>query len=211
MIKILATLNNKIWTKEEFDTKSSIIPNFIIKEILLYKNWQDRQARILSKLHIVKQLNMFNFDLNLNDLRKDTFNKPYFNEKFYFSIAHSHQIVVSIASNESNVGIDIELVKELKGDYPLDLFSENECAYLSASNNVIYDFYKLFTRKEALAKLSGKGILFDFKNYDVIHDNIYFDGQLFDFITMEYNIDYMISYVIKSNIYSNKIELMKLD
>ena len=133
MIKILATLNNKIWTKEEFDTKSSIIPNFMIKEILLYKNWQDRQARILSKLHIVKQLNMFNFDLNLNDLRKDTFNKPYFNEKFYFSVAHSHQIVVSIASNESNVGIDIEQVKELKEDYPLDLFSENECAYLSDS------------------------------------------------------------------------------
>ena len=207
MIKILATLNNKIWTKEEFATKSSIIPNCIIKEILLYKNWQDRQARVLSKLHIIKQLKMFNFDLNLSDLKKNVFNKPYFNEKFYFSIAHSHQIVICIANNESNVGIDIELITELEAGYPLDLFSENECAYLSASNNVTYDFYKLFTRKEALAKLSGKGILFDFKNYDVINDNIIFGNQSFNFTTIEYETNYLISYVTKRNRSLQKIEI----
>lgn len=211
MIKILAILNNKLWTKEEFDTKSSIIPNSILKEISLYKNWQDRQARILSKLLVIKQLKIFNIDLNLTDLKKDAFNKPYFNEKFYFSVAHSHQIVICIASNESNVGIDIELISELKRDYPVELFSENECAYLSASDNVMYHFYKLFTRKEALSKLSGKGILFDFKNYDVIRDNINLDGQPFYFITIEYDINYMISCVIKRNRYTNKIELIKLD
>ena len=211
MIKILALLNNKLWTKEEFDIKSSVIPNSILKEILLYKNWQDRQARVLSKLLIIKQLELFHVDLNLSNLKKDTFNKPYFNECFNFSIAHSHQIVVCIAFVTCNVGIDIELITELKGDYPFDLFSENECAYLSVSNNFNYDFYKLFTRKEALAKLSSKGILFDFKNYDVINGTIILDGQSFDFTTTEYGTNYMISYVTKSNRNTDKIELITLD
>lgn len=208
MIQLVTMNNNQPWSEDEFIYYLSFIPNEMIDSIMAYKDWQGRQARILSKVLIKKQIELFKLNLQLTDLKKNAWNKSFFEANFNLSISHSHQLVACIASDKGLVGLDIEWVDENRTEYPTELFSDNECAYLKISNTYNYDFYKLFTRKEALSKLIGNGILFDFKNYDTMNDELSFENKTYYFKTMVYFNVYMLSYLSEKN---RNIEIKHID
>jgi phosphopantetheinyl transferase len=68
-----------------------------------------------------------------------------------------------LASEKGPIGIDIERMDSKTKYFPLDLFSKKECSYVKSTLNYVDEFYRLFTRKEALMKLSDKGVFINFK------------------------------------------------
>jgi 4'-phosphopantetheinyl transferase len=88
--------------------------------------------------------------------------KPFLKEplnNLYFNISHSENYIL-IAIADSEIGIDVEKVDSLF-DWPDILhtrFSKDEILWVKQSKSPKDSFYLLWTRKEALAKATGKGL-----------------------------------------------------
>ena len=99
------------------------------------------------------------------NIARDANNKPYLPAfpQLHFNIAHSGQYIL-MAFSGSAVGVDLEEVKSLQNfkDVMQDQFSNEESIFVNRSNNPLSSFYKLWTRKEALLKASGNGVLTNF-------------------------------------------------
>lgn len=90
-------------------------------------------------------------------LQKNQHGKPYLNNSsLRFNVSHSHQFAVIALTQETDIGVDIEQVREIN-DLPAiakRVFSEQELK-LSQNNN---GFFRLWTRKEAVIKCTGEGL-----------------------------------------------------
>jgi 4'-phosphopantetheinyl transferase len=206
MLKFLAAVNNEKWSSEVFQFKLAQLPAAMITSNLQYKNWQHQQAKILSKLLIKKQMSLFKTNFNLDDIKRNEFNCPYINDSFFFSTAHTHELVVCLASDIAPVGIDIECTDSKTKYFPLDLFSKEECVYLESSLNYSNEFYRLFTRKEALMKLSGKGVFMNFEENSVLENEIMFNNEIYYFNSISLLNNYMLSYITNDKMHQLEIE-----
>lgn len=102
-------------------------------------------------------------------IREGRFGKPYlsgYEDTFQFNLSNSGSkvaIVVNPAGNE--VGIDIEVLKpnfeywEIAAHY----FTTTECDQIYSHR----DFYKIWTKKEAILKVTGVGLVDDLNKLDM--------------------------------------------
>ncbi len=90
--------------------------------------------------------------------------KPYFDgdKPLPFSLSHSGMLVAAALGDtaDTSIGIDIELVDKQRDFDGLAkrFFSDGELCRFSSSGSAPDVFYELWTKKEALAKLSGEGL-----------------------------------------------------
>ena len=101
-------------------------------------------------------------DLGSEDLTiiREKNGKPRFASlPYHFSITHSRDLC-AVALCKENVGIDLEFVDASRNVEALSkrFFSSEEHSRLLASENSLEDFFALWVKKEALAKLSGEGL-----------------------------------------------------
>lgn len=106
------------------------------------------------------------------EMTYNEFGKPFFkNIPKYFSISHSHGIIVVVVSNNP-IGIDIELLDESKLKLIKKVFTEEEMKVyntLSKDEKVEY-FFEIWTSKEAIGKKEGTGISFNPSNTALLED-----------------------------------------
>jgi 4'-phosphopantetheinyl transferase len=94
-------------------------------------------------------------------LKYTEFNKPFLPD-IEFNIAHSGNYLLVAISNNA-IGIDIELINDAF-DYKAmlyDIFNANEIACINTSEDKTLSFYTFWTRKEALLKATGEGLIDD--------------------------------------------------
>ena len=117
--------------------------------------------------------------------------KPYFKNEnsLYFNGTHTSELFAAVMSNEYNVGIDAEKIRER--DYfsiAEEYFYKSEIEYLKNTHKLEIDFFTIWTIKEAYIKMLGK-IIFDIKNsveVDLIErevrnaDDIFFASFILD-------------------------------
>lgn len=103
------------------------------------------------------------------DDRKKPFIKN--DQCLHFNVSHSKKCIVFAISN-SNVGIDVEYISEKFNFHPVaqTCFTPAELNSLKESCNATYQFYKIWTRKEAFLKAIGKGINDDMNKSDCLND-----------------------------------------
>lgn len=174
--------NNTItWENYNFNYDTNLKPNevhifkisidiydevkYLFKEILQndelqkaekFKQFDDKKrfliGKLFSKILISKQLNHIPSEIIFSFTK---FNKPVF-KNFHFNVSHSGNYITIILSAVP-VGIDVELIK-VNFDYkPLlpECFNKTEIEKI----NDIMDFYTFWTRKEALLKATGEGLV----------------------------------------------------
>ena len=86
--------------------------------------------------------------------------KPYFASRdLCFSISHAKD-TVAVALSDTPVGIDIEFIDERRDILSLSrrFFAPDEHKALSETGAPLDDFFALWTKKEALAKITGEGL-----------------------------------------------------
>lgn len=86
--------------------------------------------------------------------------KPYFkNSPLQFNVSHSHG-AVAVALSDHPIGIDIEFIDESRDVISLArrFFAPREFETIEHSKSPVNDFFSMWTKKEAFAKLSGKGL-----------------------------------------------------
>ncbi len=104
-------------------------------------------------------------------------------DRFQFSISHSSECLALLwHEGPEPVGVDIEKLRE-GFDYSgvvHHYFSENERRQINSAT----DFFKFWTRKEALLKALGTGLVDDLKGVEVDQHATSDQGHAFQFITV---------------------------
>ena len=171
----------KIYLVKNIDTFDK---SFVEKCITFFPKW--RKEKMLRYKHLKGQIQCgLGYVLLIHALREEgifkempefSYNehdKPFLKNYpgWYFNISHSKTAVCCILSRKE-IGIDIEEVGEYKESLAAYICNDKELESLHDSENKADDFYKLWTRKEAVFKMIGSGITNDIKD---ILDTPYID------------------------------------
>jgi len=188
------------------------LPGFspeITKDILRYRRWQDAQLSLLGKVLLQYGLKTY---YNISDPETGSLpnKKPYLKgHDLHFNISHSKDLVVC-AIAEYPLGIDIEFNDPdiHDPDFTFQMTS-NEFRKIQDSENKIKAFFTYWTRKEAVIKAHGAGMMLPLDSFEVINDECRIEGEKFFtkeiFIHDEYH-----SYIASSDQkIKNEIPLIK--
>ena len=101
---------------------------------------------------------------NLADIQYTSFNKPFWRADIDFSIAHSGNIVGCALSTKGSIGLDIEQIKAIDISNFNHILNTGDHQFLSKSNTINKDSFKIWTIKEAVSKADGRGLSMDVKD-----------------------------------------------
>lgn len=107
-------------------------------------------------------------------LKQNPYGKPYIDGDIHFNIAHSADRVM-LAVHSSEVGTDIECIREIDLNITRKFATENEKEYIFAPSdplNRYRRFFIIWTLKEAYIKAEGEGMHIPLKSieFTVSHD-----------------------------------------
>jgi 4'-phosphopantetheinyl transferase len=156
------------------------IPEFKGKENHLKDFLDPKETERANRFHFQKDKNTFiicrvilkfilakytNSSISRINIKTNSDKKPYLqgNSEVFFNLSHASDFAFLVVSTKA-VGIDIEKIqKEFKYKEILShILSPKELDKLLNSKNPRQNFYKIWTRKEAIVKATGKGIDNDF-------------------------------------------------
>lgn len=121
---------------------------------------------LLAKFYVKKIAAKFlNATINTLDFEKTSNGKPFLKNypDFHFNISHSNNLI-AIAIDNSQIGIDIEKIREVNLKLANRHFCENEINFINSNNE---RFFEIWTKKEAYLKQTGKGIIGNLNKFDV--------------------------------------------
>ena len=104
---------------------------------------------------------------NDNQLSYGKYGKPYLkNNKIFFSLSHSGEYVV-LGISDCEIGIDIEKICPYDNSISNRFFTKEENDWLKKQGND-KAFYKLWTAKESVMKLTGEGLNLSPESFSVL-------------------------------------------
>ena len=132
------------------------------KKAVRFRREIDRQVYVagrgMLRVLIGECLNLFPSEI---DILEERFGKPYLKDhrdSFQFNLSNSgHYIAIAIHPGDQQVGVDLEVMNK-KFEYwevAAHYFTSNECDGVFCHK----DFYKIWTKKEALLKATGVGLV----------------------------------------------------
>ncbi len=163
-------------------TLTSILSKKEVDRANKFKFEKDRNKFIISRgilRELISKIN--NIDPKKIKYNINIYGKPFIsNENGYrlkFNLSHSGELVIYAFSHESEIGIDIEILDSSINHLELakNYFTNNEINYLSESQNsqkLSENFFRVWTRKEALLKAVGTGLFSDLKKIETLNDII---------------------------------------
>lgn len=211
-IKIYS-LNFKAISREIISLQDNLIPQEV-KIAGKYKLEEDSSRYIIARSYLRKilgdylSLDPIDVKISLNKFGKPTLLTENF-ESIKFNLSHSGDLIVYAFNISDEVGIDIEMMNNYI-DHPQiadNYFSSDEISYLNSSKDrfeITDRFFRIWTRKEALLKAIGTGLLPDLRKIDVLQDEIKLNlslDELPEYQTRNFNVfDFSIHNNYKSSI-----------
>ena len=160
----------------------ALIPARICSSILRYRRFEDRQATLFGKLLLLRALQN-NFHDNgvdkFHSLQVSQYGKPFIEGGPEFNISHSENIVVLAFAGNQPVGIDIEKIRSMDmNDFSKEL-PETAALYehydADRANQLFFDCW---TKKEAVLKARGKGLLAPLQQVALNDDSALFENKI---------------------------------
>lgn len=170
------------------------------EEIINKFGLSEREVSIFSniRLEVTKKEKLVSYYMKkklVGSYREEKNGKPVCDD-FYFNISHSQGVVVFAKSDDSPVGVDIEVIRPV--DDLLKQYVCNEEEYKYATD---YEkFYEIWTAKEAIVKCNGEGLDILPRKIPALPLNgskIFIYENYFNKVVKENN--YVISIAIKGN------------
>lgn len=152
-------------SEEEVNDIISTLPEQRKEQALKFKFLLGRKTCALAYQLLCKGLRE---EYGINEMptfRYGEHGKPYIvgHEDIHFNMSHSKKAVMCYVSDQP-VGIDVEELNRGNECLISYTMNEEEQAEIKDSPTPLMEFVKLWTRKEAVLKLSGVGINDDMKN-----------------------------------------------
>ena len=110
-------------------------------------------------------------NFTFNEYGKPSLIEAQNNFELHFNLSHSKNFMSVGFTKNALIGVDVELMKPLKDHLRIAkrFFSYSEIEQLNSfpSEKISEGFYTCWTAKEAVIKLSGKGLSYPLKEFDV--------------------------------------------
>ena len=150
------------------------------EKILRLKHASDRKRSLMAGLMIRDNLKAYG--INPDEIRTSDNGRPFICDNdgitevpgIDFNISHSGDYVVMgiydmRGSNGSvaRIGCDIEQIRDRNTKIAKRYFDEAELEWIEQEEDKIRAFYQIWTARESYIKMTGEGILLDFKSYRV--------------------------------------------
>lgn len=149
-------------------------------KIRAYYQWEDAQASLLGRLLLFKGAEIYNKHYTEIDIDYNDYQKPFFkDQQLKFNISHSGELVVCVLSKTLELGIDVEMIKEV----PLENFKSQMTNYewkkITMSSNKLIAFYEYWTAKEAVIKAHGNGLSLPLNSFEILEAKANVAGTLY--------------------------------
>lgn len=152
------------------------LPHSLLSRYHSYRFEEDSRRFLLGKMLLRYALDQLGLrHLELHQLNLSAENRPHFDSPVDFSISHSGDYVACAISSTCRVGVDIEeMVQQELKPYTL-CWNQDELNAIEA--NGLETFYDLWTRKEAVLKAAGTGLIDNLSSFGVISDTVEYAGN----------------------------------
>jgi 4'-phosphopantetheinyl transferase len=117
--------------------------------------------------------------------------KPQTQSGLHFNISHSQQNVV-VAFHNSDIGIDIEVVRKVNHPSFKRVFGHEELSYIGRSDE---RFFELWTRKEALIKADGRGFSLPVNQINSLETPVEINQKLWHWQAINFNTSSVVSHI----------------
>jgi 4'-phosphopantetheinyl transferase len=178
------------WSEQELADKLVLLPENLRSEALRKRQWMDKQLSISGKLLLINMLNETGSSLSLDLLKHNAYHRPYIDGAPDLNIAHSGNMVICCVADSGDVGIDIELVRNIDLDDYTDYFTPTEWTQINNYPNKYDGFYDFWTRKEAVLKAIGTGFHTPLLSVDVSEESFSYDNITYYIRPVAINGDY---------------------
>lgn len=168
MVKVLVAENIAPWQHSTYASVSKQLSVLFLDKASKFRRWQDAQAFLIGKLLLKRGLSEFGFqDFLLENIQYNAFNRPYFSTgEIDFNISHAGQHVICALSKQRRVGVDIEQVNPVDLQDFANCFTSRELDRLSRSPEFLFDFFSIWTIKEAVIKADGRGLQIPLQQFE---------------------------------------------
>jgi 4'-phosphopantetheinyl transferase len=180
-------------TSSTYLERLSTLPKHIASRILEYENPEDQQLRLCGKTLLIALLQDLLPDRteNLNNLIYSSTNRPLIPGGIDFNTSHSGHIAACGATLEGCIGLDVEMIRPLQLIEYKAYFSGKEWKAIEESPAPLSAFYYFWTRKEALLKAIGCGMVENLSSFDTCSDLLARNGSRYYFHTLPLHPSYM--------------------
>ncbi len=151
----------------------------IRQDILRYRRWQDAQLSLLGKVLLQYGLKTY-YKISEAEIGTLANKKPYLKGlDLHFNISHSKDLV-ACAIAEYPLGIDIEFINPEVSylDFKLQM-TDNEFREIYNSGDKIKSFFTYWTRKEAVIKAHGAGMMLPLDSFEILHNECIIEDEKF--------------------------------
>lgn len=187
------------------------LPQLIQKKLSNYQNPVNWRSSATGYLLLQQALSNENQSYLLDNLSHSKTGKPIFEtSNWHFNISHSDRLITCILSNECEVGIDVQIYKNLRVEPYNQHLNEVELSQIYAQSDVSKAFCQLWSKKEAVMKADGRGLDISLKDIHIsennqvnLHDEIWFLKEI------KLHKNYSIHFATKKNIEDFSIIALK--
>ncbi len=207
---LLINTSNLLW--KDVEMYLHLLNASEAKQIISIRHEKSRIASLMGRLILLYYLkkNKILIGSKITSISYTECGKPYLSEqKLNFSISHSNNYVGCTFSLNSNIGLDIEYMNDIDICEYKSVFGKDEYSYLM-SNQSLYAFYLLWTRKESFLKAIGAGFLLQPQNINTLENPIIYEK--YQFYTKSWNIcgNYLMT-IASANLNQYKTDILELD
>lgn len=121
--------------------------------------------KVAGRLLLQRALKNWGYDRD-DELLHSAYGKPYIQDAPAFNLSYTEGLVVLAITDLDTIGVDIELVKEIDYKSMLKVLHPNEQKLVIESEEPLHDFYRIWTRKEAVLKAVGTGLVNELEQLD---------------------------------------------
>lgn len=149
------------------------------QDILRYRRWQDAQLSLLGKALLQYGLRTY---YNISDVETGVLpnKKPYLKKhNLHFNISHSKELVACTIA-EYPLGLDVEFndPKVSYHDFTFQM-TDKELQEIQDAEDKMKKFFSYWTRKEAVIKAHGAGMLLPLDSFEIINNECGIEGEKF--------------------------------
>ena len=157
------------------------------EDVLKYRRWQDAQLSLLGRVLLQHGLSA-HYGINEADIGRLPNNKPFLKgHPIHFNISHSKNLVACVIA-DFPIGIDIEFSDETINylDFEFQM-TAGEFEEIHQSEDKISSFFSYWTKKEAVLKAEGSGMMISLDSFEILNNECVIEGK--KFFTKEFFID----------------------
>jgi 4'-phosphopantetheinyl transferase len=148
-----------------------------------YRNAIDRKLALYARLMLKASLEEDGCGGLIHEWKRDDSNKPGICGWQSFNISHSGKFSV-FAYGDSVMGIDLE-EKQLLDYHELEhILHDNEKQYVFETSHAMDRFYEIWTKKEALLKATGVGLINELSSLDCTQACVFYADRNWFFYSL---------------------------